>query len=60
MNLWVPFYYVDANTRFLFCEQSVVLYIFGDERAVSNEASNYLTKITSGNISLKLAACLSS
>ncbi|XP_015271620.1 PREDICTED: anaphase-promoting complex subunit 1 [Gekko japonicus] len=27
---------------------SVVLYIFGDERAVSNEASNYLTKITSG------------
>uniref|UniRef100_A0A8D2LF30 Anaphase-promoting complex subunit 1 n=1 Tax=Varanus komodoensis TaxID=61221 RepID=A0A8D2LF30_VARKO len=28
---------------------SVVLYILGDERAVSNEASNYLSKITSGN-----------
>nr|XP_020664001.1 anaphase-promoting complex subunit 1 [Pogona vitticeps] len=27
---------------------SVVLYILGDERAVSNEASNYLYKITSG------------
>ncbi|XP_054840642.1 anaphase-promoting complex subunit 1 [Eublepharis macularius] len=27
---------------------SVVLYIFGDETAVSNEASNYLSKITSG------------
>uniref|UniRef100_A0A8D2Q607 Anaphase-promoting complex subunit 1 n=1 Tax=Varanus komodoensis TaxID=61221 RepID=A0A8D2Q607_VARKO len=27
---------------------SVVLYILGDERAVSNEASNYLSKITSG------------
>lgn len=27
---------------------SVVLYILGDERAVSNEASNYLSRITSG------------
>ncbi|XP_070590725.1 anaphase-promoting complex subunit 1 isoform X1 [Erythrolamprus reginae] len=27
---------------------SVVLYILGDESAVSNEASNYLTRITSG------------
>uniref|UniRef100_A0A8C6VCS4 Anaphase-promoting complex subunit 1 n=1 Tax=Naja naja TaxID=35670 RepID=A0A8C6VCS4_NAJNA len=29
---------------------SVALYILGDESAVSNEASNYLSRITSGNI----------
>uniref|UniRef100_A0A8B9SCS9 Anaphase promoting complex subunit 1 n=1 Tax=Apteryx owenii TaxID=8824 RepID=A0A8B9SCS9_APTOW len=31
---------------------SVALYILGDERAVSNEASHYLYKITSGNDAL--------
>uniref|UniRef100_A0A8C0B355 Anaphase-promoting complex subunit 1 n=1 Tax=Buteo japonicus TaxID=224669 RepID=A0A8C0B355_9AVES len=31
---------------------SVVLYILGDENAVSNEASHYLCKITSGNDAL--------
>lgn len=34
-----------------------MLYILGDERAVSNEASNYLSRITSGNITLKVFKC---